>query len=270
MNNILQRVLTAVVLIGLLVFLLLLAPADVMVLIFGGLVTLAAWEWSAFLALRAVAARVAYVVFIVLALLVADWLVPDHVPVTGVLWIALAWWFIAFLWVLRFPTPIPPAVAGLAGVLVLVPAWLAFAMLLRSGPDGPALVLLVLCVVWAADVGAYAVGRRIGRVKLAPRVSPGKTWEGVVGGLAAAALMAGAGGLALDLPLAAMVPIGLAVAAVSVVGDLTESLFKRNVGLKDSGRLFPGHGGLLDRIDSITAAVPVFCLLMRWLGAVPP
>jgi phosphatidate cytidylyltransferase len=122
--------------------------------------------------------------------------------------------------------------------------------------------------VFAADIGAYFAGHRFGRVKLAPQVSPGKTWEGLIGGVLLAALTSGAGGLLVGLPPGVMVPVGLGVSALSVVGDLTESMFKRSVGAKDSGHLIPGHGGVLDRIDGITAAMPFFALALSWLGLV--
>jgi phosphatidate cytidylyltransferase len=123
----------------------------------------------------------------------------------------------------------------------------------------------LLLLVGAADIGAFFAGRTFGRLKLAPRVSPAKTWEGVLGGLAAAALVAAAGARLFDLPRVAFLSLCLGVALISVVGDLTESMFKRHAGLKDSGSVFPGHGGVLDRIDSVTAAAPLFLLGLRWL-----
>ena len=123
------------------------------------------------------------------------------------------------------------------------------------------MLLFLFTLVWIADIGAYFSGRRFGRRKLAPRISPGKTWEGVAGGFAANGVWigvvffaAGSGGLGLD----ALLLIGLATVAISVVGDLFESVLKREAGVKDSGTLLPGHGGVLDRIDSLTAAAPVF------------
>jgi phosphatidate cytidylyltransferase len=118
--------------------------------------------------------------------------------------------------------------------------------------------MTVLAIVWAADVGAYAFGRWLGRTKLAPAVSPGKTWEGVAGGLLLAGVAAGLAAPWLDLPVARLAGLGVVTALASVLGDLTQSMFKRNAGLKDSGKLLPGHGGVLDRIDSLTAAIPVF------------
>ena len=186
----------------------------------------------------------------------------------AVLWVALAWWGLALLWIVRYPTPVPVVLAALAGVLVLVPFWLAMVSILRIPNQGPVLTLLALCVVSAADIGAYFSGRRFGRLKLAPQVSPGKTWEGLIGGVLLAGLAAAAGAVLLDLPAMVMLPTGLGVAVLSVVGDLTESMFKRNVGAKDSGHLVPGHGGVLDRLDSITAAMPLFALALSWLGLI--
>lgn len=126
--------------------------------------------------------------------------------------------------------------------------------------------MTLLAIVWAADVGAYAFGRLFGRTKLAPAVSPGKTLEGMAGGLLLAALAAGVAAALLGLPVARVATLGVATALVSVLGDLTQSMFKRNVGLKDSGRLLPGHGGVLDRIDSLTAAIPLFAGGLWLLG----
>ncbi|MEX1265985.1 MAG: phosphatidate cytidylyltransferase, partial [Woeseia sp.] len=130
----------------------------------------------------------------------------------------------------------------------------------------PALLLFMLVVVWAADIGAYFSGKTFGRVKLAPSISPGKTWEGVIGGLLLVLVLVVLRGYWAGDNLAVLVPFCVAVALLSVVGDLTVSIFKRNAGVKDSGKLFPGHGGLLDRIDSVTAASPLFALGVLWFG----
>jgi phosphatidate cytidylyltransferase len=133
-------------------------------------------------------------------------------------------------------------------------------------PQGAWLLLFVLAVIMAADVGAYFAGHRWGRLKLAPRISPGKTWEGVIGGLALSALVAWGGAVLLGWPVFTVIPLALGAAAFSVVGDLMESLLKRHSGLKDSGQILPGHGGVLDRIDSLTAGVPMFVLGLLQLG----
>ena len=148
--------------------------------------------------------------------------------------------------------------SALAGWLVLVPAGAALAAV-HARPEGAALAMTLLAVVWAADSGAWLCGRRFGRTRLAPRVSPGKTWEGVAGGLAAGAAV-GAAAWWLVLPAPGLLLASVLAAGASVVGDLYESLCKRRAGVKDSGRLLPGHGGLLDRIDGLTAAAPVYAV----------
>ena len=136
-------------------------------------------------------------------------------------------------------------------------------MLLRLGVE---YLLFILLIVWVADGGAYFAGKAFGRVKLAPAISPGKTWEGVVGGFALVTLLAVAVAVWRDVSIGVLVPFCLAVAAISIVGDLTVSMFKRTAGIKDSGTLFPGHGGVLDRIDSVAAAAPLFVLGLGRLG----
>jgi phosphatidate cytidylyltransferase len=155
------------------------------------------------------------------------------------------------------------------GFLVLVPAGLGLVHLVRLLPDGRLLLLYLLVLIAAADVGAYFGGRAFGRRKLAPHVSPGKTWEGFAAGMLASIIIAALGAALFDQPFWPWLALCLLVAVVSVIGDLTESMFKRHVGLKDSGTLLPGHGGVLDRIDSLTAAAPTFLLGLLTLGFVP-
>jgi len=266
MSQLAQRIWTAIPLLIGLLLVLFVAPLWVATWVTAAVMVIGAWEWAAFLGLHSRPARAVFAAGMALLLAAAGWLVPEVVSLHLLLWPALLWWTIAFLWILRYPTVIPPVVAAVSGVLVLIPSWLAMVAVLRVPSQGPALALLALSIIFAADIGAYFAGRRFGRVKLAPQVSPGKTWEGLFGGVVLAAAVAGGGGLLLGLSPGVMVPVGLAVAALSVVGDLTESMFKRSVGAKDSGQLIPGHGGVLDRIDSITAAMPFFALALSWLG----
>jgi phosphatidate cytidylyltransferase len=154
---------------------------------------------------------------------------------------------------------------------VLVPTFVALSRVqvsTRGFARGPEMVLWMLLLVFAADIGAYFAGRSLGKRKLAPKVSPGKTWEGALGGLVAVALVALVGTLHFGLPVAAGVAFGCAVGIFSVIGDLTESMFKRAAGLKDSGSLLPGHGGILDRIDSVTAAAPLYALGLFGAGVI--
>ena len=263
-----QRIVTAVVLLAVLLTVFFVLPRPAAVGVLGSFIIVAAWEWSGFLALDTFFRRAVYVVLIVALMALSIWIFPQRMSVLPLLLVGLLWWFCAFVLVLRYPIAIGRDIGAICGVLVIIPAWAALVVLLESGDDGPKYVLLVLSIVWAADIGAYFFGRRLGRTKLAPSLSPGKTWEGVIGGLFAAAGAAVVGAWWLELSAIFLVPMALSVAAISVVGDLTVSMFKRNAGLKDSGSLFPGHGGVLDRVDSVTAAVPLFALEATWIGLI--
>lgn len=265
-NALAQRVLTAVVLLLVLLPAVLLLPVIFGIALIAMFVIGGAWEWSAFLGSASNALRAGYTAGVAVLLGLALWVIPSVLPIFPLLYVALAWWLVAFVWIVRFPMPIRRAQAALCGILALVPAGISLVFLLQVEQNGRYLLLLALVIVWVADAGAYFAGRRFGRVKLAPQVSPGKTWEGFIGGMTAAVLVTVAGAVTLGYPVAAAISLGLSVAAISVVGDLTVSMFKRHSGLKDSGRLIPGHGGVLDRIDSVSAAAPLFLLEAAWLG----
>jgi len=256
-----QRVITAILALAVLGIVLFLLPATLARLLIAALFVAGAWEWGGFLGARPV--RVAYATMITVLVAVFWGLAGETELIDNVLRLALAWWFAALVWMLFFPTPIPKPVGWVCGVLVLVPAWAALDRLYAGSPE---FLVFVLLIVWVADMGAFFVGKGFGRVKLAPKISPGKTWEGVLGGLTAVLLLAAAGSRVFAADIAVLVPFCLAVAMLSVVGDLTVSMFKRTAGIKDSGTLFPGHGGVLDRIDSVTAAAPLFALALSWTG----
>lgn len=258
-----QRLLTAIVAVLLLLTVLFVAPPLVARMVIALLFVAAAWEWSGFLGLQAISGRVLYAAVIAAAEL-ALW---QHLPNTDTYimacYIAGAWWLTALVWLFLFPTRIPAAVAWVCGALVLLPAYVALDWLYLQSP----LVLLaLLLIVWLADIGAYFFGRQFGRVKLAPAISPGKTWEGVFGGLTVVVLATVAVAMLTSKSLLVVLPFCAAVALISVVGDLTVSMFKRHAGVKDSGTLFPGHGGILDRIDSVCAAAPLFAAGLIVLG----
>ncbi|MDX1757722.1 MAG: phosphatidate cytidylyltransferase [Marinobacter sp.] len=267
------RVITALILAPIAVGGIFFLPPMGFALFTGAIITLGAWEWANMAGLTNQASRVGYAAAVALVL----WLV--YQPHSAVLWLAVLWWFLCLLLVRSYPAGSgswsPVAVRMLMGLAVLVPAWVGLNVLRNGsfqfgGVDNNLLIILyVFCIVWVADIGAYFAGRAFGRAKLAPRVSPGKSWAGVWGGLAAVAAfallvswLAGAGMEdALLLILASLV-----TGAVSVLGDLLESMLKRFRGIKDSSQLLPGHGGIMDRIDSLTAAIPVFALLISQLG----
>ena len=256
-----KRVITAIVAVAVLLLVLFVVPplvaeAVIAIMMLGG-----AWEWSGFLGVRSRNSRVAYVILLAVVMGVVYWQAPQ---INGLLFqVALVWWFGALLWTFFYPTPIPVAVRWIGGILVLVPLYNALIVLYQVNP---AILLGALLIVWAADTGAFVAGKMLGRVKLAPSISPGKTWEGVIGGLVTVSLLAVVGAYWFDARIEVLVPFCLAIACASVVGDLTVSMFKRTAGLKDSGTLFPGHGGVLDRIDSVAAAAPLFALGISWTG----
>jgi phosphatidate cytidylyltransferase len=258
-----QRVITALVLAPLVLLVIFAVPDTLTMAVLALLVLAGAWEWSAFPGFTQHSARWGYVVVIAAALAAVWRFGPDRGELDTLIYAALVWWLFAAAWIAGAPGRVNCATAMIAGVLVLVPVWLA---LVRLHGHGPQLLLFLLLLVVAADIGAYFAGRRFGRRKLAPNVSPGKTWEGVFGGLIAAALMAGIGVWWFHVHALPFIALCMVVVVASIVGDLTESMFKRHAGLKDSGNILPGHGGVLDRVDSITAAAPVFLVGLERLG----
>lgn len=268
-----QRLLSALLLIPLVVAgILFVAPAT-FALLAGLAMLLAAWEWGALIPLPNKAARIAYPVLVAALIAVAWVCAGSEVFVDSLLWVAMAWWLFSLFWITR------PDMGrevntrhtlgkSTLGAGLLTSTWLAL-VVLHSRPDqGPHWVLFIMVLIWIADSGAYFAGRTFGRNKLAPAVSPGKTWEGVFGALIACVLFAFGYGRILELggaALSSFVLLCLVTVMFSVAGDLLESLLKRQHGVKDSGALIPGHGGLLDRIDSLLAAVPVFLFGLRWL-----
>jgi len=258
-----QRIITALLLAPFALLVILWVPHPITMVVFGLLVLAGAWEWAAFAGLTSPLARLSYVV-VIGAGLAALWMTgPQNAHLDLVLYVAVTWWVIAACWIAVMPTYVNRTATLLAGVLVLVPTWLA---LVRLHALAAQLLLFLVLLVVAADVGAYFGGRKFGKHKLAPRVSPGKTWEGVYGGIVAASLLALVGVFWFRFSAVTFVVLCTVVVIASIVGDLTESLFKRHAGLKDSGNLLPGHGGVLDRVDSVTAAAPVFLLGLERLG----
>ncbi|HNP34669.1 MAG TPA: phosphatidate cytidylyltransferase [Woeseiaceae bacterium] len=256
-----ERIVTAIIAFSALLVVLFILPPIAAELAIAAVIIAGAWEWSAFLGKPSGLIRIVYVSLIAACMAALGLLWPEGV--LPLLQTALLWWLLALVWTFVFPTRIPLVGRWLCGILVLVPLYAALVLLYRVSPT---LLLFALIIVWSADIGAYFFGKRFGRHKLAPAISPGKTWEGVLGGLLLVAALIVGRSFWVDSNLLVLLPFCLGVAAVSIIGDLTVSMFKRTAGLKDSGALFPGHGGVLDRIDSVAAAAPVFALGMRWVG----
>jgi phosphatidate cytidylyltransferase len=261
-----QRVVTALAIAGFVIVVLFWMPpvvavAAVVVVVLGG-----AWEWAGFAGCTTARQRLGYAFFVGLAVLLAWQLTADPARLAAFLQVVALWWIGAFLWLTLASQRGGRVAATVVGFAVLVPAAIGLGRIALIEPEGRVLLLFVLVLVTATDVGGYFGGRTFGRRKLAPRVSPNKTWEGLVSGLVFAALVALAGAAIFGQRALPWVGICVIVAVVSVVGDLIESKFKRGAGLKDSGTLLPGHGGVLDRIDSHVAAAPIFLLGLQWLG----
>ncbi|KTC20986.1 MULTISPECIES: phosphatidate cytidylyltransferase [Pseudomonas] len=260
-----QRIITALILLPIALCGFFLLDGANFALFIGLVVTLGAWEWARLAGLIAQGLRVAYAV-VVAGLLMLLHLMPELAP--WVLGVSVLWWALATWLVLTYPrtSELWASVACrlLIGLLVLLPAWQGL-VLIKHWPLGNWLIMAVMVLVWGADIGAYFSGRAFGKRKLAPQVSPGKSWEGVYGGLALSLVITAVVGVTREWSAGELI-LGLFGAAVvvlvSVVGDLTESMFKRRSGIKDSSNLLPGHGGVLDRIDSLTAAIPLFAVLL--------
>ncbi|EXU75706.1 MULTISPECIES: phosphatidate cytidylyltransferase [Erwinia] len=280
-----SRLITAFILIPVVIAALFLLPPPGFAIVVMAVCMLAAWEWGQFAGLASRSQRIWLAVLCGLLLAFMMFTLPAyhhsvHQPqVAGSLWAALCWWIIALLLVLFYPSSARWWRASrilrlVFGILTIVPFFWSMLTLRQYNYEadhfaGAWWLLYVMFLVWGADSGAYLFGRLFGRHKLAPKVSPGKTWEGFFGGLAASALIAWLFSLwaPLMVPTSTLLVCSVGAALASVLGDLSESMFKREAGIKDSGNLIPGHGGIMDRIDSLTAAVPVFsCLLLLVFG----
>jgi phosphatidate cytidylyltransferase len=274
-----QRIVTTLVLTPLVIAAVLLPPTPYVAAIAAAVFLLGLWEWSRMVGIASRPWRALYVMVNIALMTALLW--GHGLPLFGpVCVIGVIWWLIAVLWLLfwnfaRDDNWWTRAVKLAAGTLATVPAWCALVLLHygNSGENlvdvkGPRWALLALVIVWVADSCAYVVGVRFGKRKLIPHISPGKTWMGLWGGIA--------GGVAISLigaplvgvrtdQMTAMAELALLTVVASVVGDLFESLMKRHSGMKDSGTLIPGHGGMLDRLDSLLAALPVLWIAKGWL-----
>jgi phosphatidate cytidylyltransferase len=265
-----QRVVTALLLGGLALWVIVFLPP----LWFKGLVltfvVLGAWEWAGIIGLSNLTYRFSYCTILALLIALAWPLVENRSFLLGTLWAAVALWC-AIWFSLRHYSADPEwrySVLTLRGLGLAIPAmaWVALAGLRDAPAFGMPLVLFLMGLVWIADSGAFFAGRRWGRHPLAPRISPKKTREGAYGALVTTLIFSAIAGLLLGMDVAGwalFILISMVTVVFSIVGDLFESMVKRQHDVKDSGALLPGHGGVLDRIDSMQAAAPVFLLSMQ-------
>jgi phosphatidate cytidylyltransferase len=271
------RVITALVLLGLLLPGLFYLSQAHWALLIAAVVGVGAWEWGALLRWNEIQRRLLGLVF-ALTCAGISLLAPEAMGVNAVgdfasPWViavysvsAAFWCFLIPLW-LRARWALGSGAVGLiTGVIVLFPTWLA---LVQLRIPGPGILLALFAVVWMADVAAYFSGKKFGKHKLAPSISPGKTWEGAIGAVVGVIIYGLSVRLATDyapLGLPLWVLALIAITAISIIGDLYESMLKRQAVIKDSSNILPGHGGVLDRIDSLTSTMPIIALL--WLATI--
>lgn len=263
-----QRILTAIVLIPVFITLLFTLDPRGFCLFTGILVLLASYEWSQFLGLKTFPKNIIFPFIMIVLLVNILYLVANHyISIPTIMWVTFVWWLLALFWVVRYPESSELwskniFFSGFMGIMTLIPCWLALNFI-RGLPAGIPVLCLLFILIWGADTGAYFAGRRFGKHKLLVDVSPGKTWEGLLGALLTTAVIIVLAMYILQLPMNkifSLLILGWVTVLFSILGDLFESMLKRKAGIKDSGKILPGHGGILDRIDSLTAGAPIFAL----------
>jgi len=270
-----QRVLTAVVLIPLFLLATRFLEPLIFAVLIAGVTAIAAWEWAALSGLQKIYHRVVYVLSVLAVLSVVYNLQSGHYA-RMILYAAILWWGTGVLLVIVYETQaieikLVKPWRLVIGYLVLVPAWWSMIVLRGAGDDGVTLVLFLLIMIWLTDSAAYFSGKRWGKRRLAKRVSPGKSLEGMIISLLVVLLLASVSKswvIGNSESMLVFMFLCVVTAGCSVLGDLVESLVKRTAELKDSGTLLPGHGGVMDRIDSLTAAAPVFLMGLTLMGKV--
>lgn len=284
-----QRVLTAVVLAPLAIAAIFYLPLPLFAALLLAIMAIGAWEWGPLMGFARHSRRWFFVIASTVmiaalwAMLPPDtlWLAKGELKQSAVyvLWLAVAWWALSAILTFLYPRfssfwSSHRSVRGIFGWLTLIPTWLAF-MVIRSSEyqtdpyHGAQLIMFLFLMVWSADIGAYFVGKSIGKHKLMPNVSPGKTLEGFFGGIAFACVLVATAGKIIGWTteqFATVLMVTVIITTISVLGDLNESMFKRQAGVKDSGTILPGHGGVLDRIDSLTATAPIYALCYVIIG----
>jgi phosphatidate cytidylyltransferase len=269
-----QRIITALFITPLAIAMILLTPPVPFAAIIAGLCLIASWEWTRLSGMKSRPVRGVLVALVALAM-ISLWCNRDAWIWWPLIGAGGVWWLFAALWLRSYsfaaaPTRENTIIKLIAGAFCVLPAWAAMMTIYLTQVSAPhTWALYSLIVIWAADTFAYLAGKRWGRNKLAPKISPGKTIEGVYGALVGSATIAVIGGWLLDVrggQLIGLSVLAMVSVAFSIIGDLFESLIKRHANVKDSGALFPGHGGVFDRLDSVFAALPIFALGKLLLG----
>ena len=262
---------TATLLIPVIVIGVLFTPNMVFSLLIALFVGRGAWEWGKLIKISRNLHQFAYILLIIFILAIA-YLFRDTSLGLVIILIGIAWWLSAFILVVLYQhqhnlTPSSKMIKAGIGLLVLVPAWMSL-VLLQDLDNGPSLVLFLFIIIWTADSAAYFVGSYLGKRRFASRISPGKSWEGVIGALLVSFLVGLAYGklTAMQDVSGGILTLCVVTVIFSILGDLTESMFKRIANIKDSSHILPGHGGVLDRIDSLTSAAPVYVAGLYMLG----
>jgi phosphatidate cytidylyltransferase len=265
-----SRIATALVIAPLTLAAVFFLPSQAFALFVALIVLMATWEWTAMMRLVSRSQRTVYMLSVLFVIVVAQKALPYYEK--AIFSVATLWWLVATVLVVLYPKACAlwsgRLSKGIVGFLVLVPTWAAM-VYIRELDQGPWLIVYMLLMVWGADTGAYFAGKKFGKRKLMPRVSPAKSWAGIGGASVTVVLVSMI--IQPYLHFSQNLSFGIYILAlillfVSVVGDLTESMFKRQCGIKDSGSILPGHGGIMDRIDSLTAAAPVFALCLIMFG----
>lgn len=262
-----HRVITAVILIAIFLGSLFFAPPPVFCIFTELMMLWAAWEWTSLMGVKKIGYRLSYVLFLLIVMQGIFFVSIPMAVCEYFFYLVFFFWLLMSILIAFYPRALfwkkSVLCQGAMGMFVLIPCWFAINFIRVVNLNGQYLLLYLFILIWSADTAAYFIGKKWGKKTLAPQVSPGKTWVGVYGGIFTALVITAALLYGFSVPYS-MWPSTLGLTfmtvAFSVIGDLFESMLKRTEGLKDSGKLLPGHGGLLDRIDSLTAAAPVFTL----------
>ncbi|MCU7835861.1 MAG: phosphatidate cytidylyltransferase [gamma proteobacterium symbiont of Taylorina sp.] len=249
-------------------------------LVIGGIMLLAAYEWAGLAGFPTPLTKMAFVV-IVATVIYSIWLINFLLSSDFMNLIAVFFWFFSSILVFKYPKSAffwkdKSLIIAIMGIFLFLLTWYAAISIhaiegfqfAQQTINGPHIMLFCMMLIWSADTGAYFSGRRFGNKKLAIKISPGKSWEGVYGGLILAIFIAFLSTIFYQASLQDylnILIITIATVSFTVIGDLMESMFKRQAGVKDSGKILPGHGGILDRIDGVIAAVPIFFITISQL-----